>query len=119
MPLETKILPGDEVDRRGMVEQGDEVKDSHNNNPTSSSPSPGNIVPSTPGLAQVPRFILLGNTFGSAEEVKELTPEELTRKCMDRSHQLQSIIVERFFGDWKRLLGEIQVLFNKVFIHLR
>ncbi len=110
MPLETKILPGDDMaDRRDVVEQQDEVKGSHTNNHVSSL-SRGNIVSSTPGLAQAPRFIPLGNAFGGAEEVKGLTPEERTQNNMDRSHQLQSIVLERLFGDWKRLLGEIQVL---------
>ncbi len=118
MPLETKILPGDDMsDRRDMVEQQDEVKDSHNTIHVS-FPSPGNIASSTPGLAQAPRFIPLGNAFGRAEEVKGLTPEERTRYSMDRSRQLQSLVLERFFGDWKKVLGEIQVPLSNVFIRL-
>ncbi len=122
MPLGNKILPGDDpVERRDVVEQQqqeeeeDTVKGSHNNSHARPSLS-GSIVRSSPSVAQVPRFIPLCKPLRGVEEVKELLPDERTRQNMDRSHQLQYIIMERFFGDWKMLLGELQVL---LFCHIK
>ncbi len=115
MPLENKVLPGDDpAEGRDVVEQQQEdtVKGSHTNHVSSSLS--GNIVPSSRNVAQAPRFIPLCKALGEAEEVRGLPPEERTRQNMDRSHQLRSIVLERFFGDWKRLLGELQVPPHKV-----
>ncbi len=119
MPLETKVLPGGDYseERRDVV--GNKLQDKLENNidhvSSSSMSSFGNIVSSQPpDLAQVPRFVSLGKALGDAEAVRGLSPLERTRQNMDRSSQLQSIILERFFGDWKRLLGELQVYLHYI-----
>uniref|UniRef100_M4BIW4 AAR2 protein n=1 Tax=Hyaloperonospora arabidopsidis (strain Emoy2) TaxID=559515 RepID=M4BIW4_HYAAE len=84
----------------GILLPGDAVEDT-----STTSPTQENVIPYFPDLPRTVRFTSLRKTR------PDLVAAARTTYHLDRSERLEELIEEQYGGDWKSLLGELQLSF--------
>ncbi|KAL4088495.1 hypothetical protein PRIC1_012915 [Phytophthora ramorum] len=104
--ISASVLQRCGVDFGAILLPGDAVEDAS----ASSKPQEG-VIPYFPDLPRTVRFTTLRKTR------TDLSAEARTAYHFDRSERLEELIATEFGGDWKELIGELQLSFL-VFLQL-
>ncbi|KAG7391085.1 a1-alpha2 repression [Phytophthora pseudosyringae] len=104
--ISASVLQRCGVEFGGILLPGDAVEDA-----ATSSKTQDGVIPYFPDLPRTVRFTVLQKTR------TDLSPEARTAYHFDRSERLEELIETEFSGDWKELVGELQLSFL-VFLQL-